>query len=466
MPRTQKIYNRVRFIALFVACALNLVCPSFAYAADSQVTPDYLQQRFRQTNDVLYYDHSCSSSGSSATTPSGLGDAGGCGVKAGGNADNMKQVQDYFMKQFQSAGYSKDEALKATAGIMGNWQQESGFNPDRHNAPNPGIGCKDQNGNTVPGGLPELGPKGLGIAQWCGTRQVSLKNYTDKKGVELSCLGAQLEYAWSEMQTDGVITQMKGKSARDAAGIYMTVFEGAGINGDREGKADAIYQQIKDGGTATPPASDSTAAASADSSASDSTGSCSANPAVDDGECKNPFRELKDVVPSRIDGGYDYGNASAGASGSGPVYAACPAKIISVTTTGSGWPGLGTGGSGAYIKYQITSGKAKGLYMYIAEDCTPAVKPGDPVGTSTPICQFKNQGTALETGWASGGAGTGYVEWSDYPGAANNWASNSGVDVDQFLQSLGLPHDSVGSGPSKKGTPPGWPKWTTAATDA
>lgn len=468
----RRLFSHIRMATLLFACALNVFSASFAHAADSAVTPDYLQHQFKAANDVLYYDR-CANGGSSgsasnAISTAGLGDGGGCGAKESGNADNMKQVQDYFVKQFESAGYSKEEALKATAGIMGNWQQESGFSADRHNQPNPGSGCLDQSGKAVPGGLPELGGKGLGIAQWCGTRQVKLKNYTDQKGKDLSCLGAQLEFAWSEMQADGVITKMKGKSARDAAGIYMTDFEGASINGDREGKAEAIYAQIKDGGTATP-AGGASASGTTSSSTSSGNGSSSCSntaTAVDDGECQNPFRDLKDTVPSRIDGGYDYGNASSGAPGSGPVYAACPAKIISVTTTGSGWPGLGTGGSGAYIKYQMTSGKAKGLFMYIAEDCTPSVKAGDTVGTSTPICQFKNQGTALETGWASGGGGTGYVEWSDYPGAPNNWASNSGVDVDQFLQSLGAPHDSIGSGPSKKGTPPGWPKWTSAAVNA
>src|SRR6185312_6367570 len=151
-------------------------------------------------------------------------------------------------------------------------------------------------------------------------------------------------------------------------------------------------------GTATPAggASDAGTATASSTSGSGSSSSCSTTTAADNGECKNPFRDLKDTVPSRIDGGYDYGNASAGASGSGPVYAACPAKIISITTSGSGWPGLGTSGSGSYIKYQITSGKAKDLYMYIAEDCTASVKVGDTVDTNTPICQFKNQGTALE----------------------------------------------------------------------
>jgi len=445
-----------------------------SYAADSSQTTESsststlsasdADRQYRETNDVLYYEgcgsgssgSSGSGSSSGTTSTTDVGDGGGCGVAANGNAANEAQVQTYFVKQFQSAGYSQDEALKATAGIMGNWQQESQFNPARSD----GNGCSQD-------GSP--GHPAYGIGQWCGDRIDKVKAYTASHGKPADCLGAELEYSWSELQTRGLVAEMKGKSPADAAGIYMTKWEQAQIDGDREGKATAIYNQIKDGGTAVPDGGANSAGTPTSSSTGNSTDNKSCDTtASDNGECQNPFRDLKDAGVSRIDGGYDYGTASDGAPGSGPVYAACPAKIISVTTAGSGWPGLGTSGSGAYIKYQITSGKAKDLYMYIAEDCTPSVKAGDTVDTSTPICQYKDQGTALETGWASGGGGTGYVEWSDYPGADNNWASNSGVDVDQFLQTLGAPHDNINEGPSTKGAPANWPKWTTssAATDA
>ncbi len=97
--------------------------------------------------------------------------------------------------------------------------------------------------------------------------------------------------------------------------------------------------------------------------------------------------------------------------------------------------------------------------MYIAEDCKPLVKVGDKVATNQPICQYENHGTYLEIGWSEGGQNS-YVSWSDYPGKANAYASNSGTDVGKFLETLGVGkgHDS-GAGISQTPPPADWPKW-------
>ena len=244
---------RTRAVAavLILGCFLQLTVGSFAYAANSTTsstndsTP-VCDPYFMAQNDVLYYDCSCSatpqttavadssstgSSSSGGSNPVDVGDGGGCGVAANGNLANELQAQDYFMKQFQASGYTQDEAQKATAGILGNWQQESAFNPARHD----GQGC-------------DAAGAAYGIAQWCGGRITNVKNYNATHGKPADCLGGELEYAWTEMSNDGVIKQMKGQSASDAAGTYMRVFEVAGVDGNREGKAQAIYNQMINGG--------------------------------------------------------------------------------------------------------------------------------------------------------------------------------------------------------------------------
>ena len=89
-----------------------------------------------------------------------------------------------------------------------------------------------------------------------------------------------------------------------------------------------------------------------------------------------------------MDGGPDYG----GDNGSGPY--ASPATIKEVAN--GSWPGT----PGLYPRYEVTAGKAKGLHMYISEDCSPLVKTGDTVTADTPICQYEDHGTHLEIGWA------------------------------------------------------------------
>lgn len=437
----------MKILFLLFVCAINANMSPLAHAvnANSNQEAADLERRYRETNDVLYYDHSCSSSSSSSSSSAtaGLGDAGGCGVNGGNDPANVNQVWTYLVGQFEAKGFSEQDAQNAAAGVMGNWMQESSLN------------------SYVSGGQGCGSSAAFGIAQWCGDRITKAKEFIASQGKSEDCLGAQIQYAWSELEGgySSVIDNMKGKSASEAALIFDQQFEKSTDqqhgNNNRENNAANIFA-VQTG--AAPASTLGSSTPGAGSSSSSSSSSSCGSAATDNGECQNPFRDLKNSGVSRLDGGYDYG----GPSGEGPIYAACPAKIILVRTSGSGWPGLGTSSGGAYIKYQMTAGKAKDLYMFISEDCTPKVKEGDTVDTSTPICYYKDQGTQLETGWASGGGGTGYVEWSDYNShGGGNWASNSGVDVDQFLQSLGLPHDNVNAGPSTTGVPPGWPKWTT-----
>ncbi len=436
--KTSKAFARFRLAILIFACLLNVTQSSFAHAvnANSNQEAADLDRTYRETNDVLYYDHSCSSSGSSS---SGSGDAGGCGNKANNDSANEKQAWDYLVKQFQSKGYSQDEAQKAAAGIMGNWLQESGFNPAR----NDGMGCKTS--------------AAYGLAQWCGGRINKVKDYTSSHGKPADCLSAELEYAWSEIEGFGLPAQMKGKTPAEAARTFDKTFEGSDGSGARDQKAEDEYKKMT--GQSAPSGSTTAASSTSSSSSSAQTASCPSNVATDNGECKNPFRDLKNSGPLRWDGGVDYG----GAGGSGPVYAACPGEVVHMTQGSGGWgatPGL-------YLAYKVTSGKAKDKFIYIAEDCTPKVKVGDKVDSNTVLCDYKQASYYLETGWGAGNGG--YVDWSDYNAhGGGSYASNAGQDFGKFLKSIGgqdgHPDPGGASGISTAGHPPGWPDWTSSSS--
>lgn len=70
-----------------------------------------------------------------------------------------------------------------TAGIMGNLQAESGFDP--------GI---EEKGTTRK-------DKGYGIAQWTFGRRTNLENFAASKGKPASDLGVQLDFLWEELNT-------------------------------------------------------------------------------------------------------------------------------------------------------------------------------------------------------------------------------------------------------------------------
>lgn len=159
-----RVHSRITafFLALIVACGFITMNTSPTYAISAK-------DSYRQQNDILYYSEGCSAAaantGSGSTVPSSSGGGGGCG----GTPEENKQQIWSFLK-------SKGLTDEAAAGIMGNAQQESGFN---QKATNP-IGCR-------------------GFVQWCGSRNTGLDSFAAGKGTSWDCLGTQLEYMWYEM---------------------------------------------------------------------------------------------------------------------------------------------------------------------------------------------------------------------------------------------------------------------------
>lgn len=214
---------------IFLGFVLGLIPTTNAAAAANPII--YCEQQ-----RILYggCETTCTTTSSSNGTGASSGDGGGCGEKVGDSKANRDQVWGYFVNKFTGEGYSKDEAEQAASGIMGNWLQESGFNPDRHNAPNPGSGC---NGNAGP----VTGTVGMGIAQWCGGRQQDLVDFA--AGRDTSCLGVQLEFTWKEMVERKLNTDMKGLTPAQASQKFDEIFEVSEGSGDRQTKGETLYKE-------------------------------------------------------------------------------------------------------------------------------------------------------------------------------------------------------------------------------
>jgi len=156
----------------------------------------------------------------------------------------------------------------------------------------------------------------------------------------------------------------------------------------------------------------------------------------------NPLRAVTSLVPQEIDQGVDY-------CASGPVYALGDAVVVNLYEPG--WP------SGVFISYRLTSGPAKGRYVYVAENVTPTVSVGQHVTATTVIGVVHDAKTCLETGWADPPASPERAAAHLFYNGSNSTAY--GLNFSALLQALGArpgltqPHGSPGP------LPPGWPTW-------
>jgi hypothetical protein len=164
---------------------------------------------------------------------------------------------------------------------------------------------------------------------------------------------------------------------------------------------------------------------------------------------RNPVRDVTGLIPERVDMGVDFG-------GNGPVYAIGDAVITNATGDSAGWPG------GGWITYQLTSGPAKGLQVYVAEDVQPTVQAGQHVTASTVIANMVNRGDGIETGWAMPDGASAESQLAAAGGVSGGgpFPTQIGLNFDRLLVALGAPAapnlTSAGYGTLPAGYPVSW----------
>jgi hypothetical protein len=169
---------------------------------------------------------------------------------------------------------------------------------------------------------------------------------------------------------------------------------------------------------------------------------------------RNPLRKISGLLVERIDMGADFG-------GTGPIYALGNAVITNATADNSGWPG------GGWITYQLTSGPASGLQVYVGEDVKPTVQVGQKVTSSTVIANMFNGGSGIETGWAmpDGLSAESQLPVAGSVSGGGPFPTDVGLNFDSLLQALGVPaafnFAKSGFGTLPSNYPTSWASLTT-----
>jgi murein DD-endopeptidase MepM/ murein hydrolase activator NlpD len=145
-----------------------------------------------------------------------------------------------------------------------------------------------------------------------------------------------------------------------------------------------------------------------------------------DGSYVNPFSQIPNLKPLRIDMGVDY-------SGSGPVLALGSGTVFS--TSGPGWPG------GGFVGITLDSGRFAGLSYFVAESVRATVRVGQHVRAGQQIAVMFNGPSAIETGWATGKGDQplALTLGQQAPGDPGGWTTAAGLSFDRVLVSVGTP---------------------------
>jgi hypothetical protein len=174
-----------------------------------------------------------STTSTTSSDPSATGSTGATNLTGNGN---VLQIWNYLIGVGLSA--------YAAAGVMGNWQTESGFNPDAL-----------QPGTTAPAGYKMDGQHGFGLAQWTDAgRQDNLAAWAVAHGNKpISDMLTQLNFFWHELNSSygSTLTAIQNASSAAAAAAAFYPYEGyaGSLQSARSDQATTIYNTYSNSST-------------------------------------------------------------------------------------------------------------------------------------------------------------------------------------------------------------------------
>jgi hypothetical protein len=344
------------------------------------------------------------------------------------------QTAGQIVRYLESQGISPT----ASAGVVGNLEQESSLNPQD------------------PGG---------GLAQWINSpgsdRYTAMVLWVTSQGLDPGSMAGQLAYLVYDLSVNyaGLLAEMEaapdpGTAATDFESVYEVCqgVLGPGVVAPGSPCNDAARRQYA---VAALAASGSTTVRV---SLSLGATACAATPVIDAAGYANPYAHTQNVRANRVDMGDD-------TDGTGEIDSFGQAKItFAETGIGGGWT-CATSVNGGVV-YELLDGAYAGRFVYVAEDVIPTVHAGQIVAAGQQIATFPPNGCD-EMGWEApgvGAAGSGVVPVAEtlpgFSGVQGPQALACGDSMARFLQSVGGPASvrmGAGAGVTAAAMPPGYP---------
>ena len=137
--------------------------------------------------------------------------------------------------------YQPQTTLQGAAGVLGNWEAESGFNPAAIQGGKAFDQSRAMDGN--------VSGYAFGLAQWDGGRRVNLLNYASSQGKQWSDLSLQLDYAFNGDGSDSQVMKqiLTETDVTQAATDYSLKWErnAGGASQTRLNFANAVLSQLE-----------------------------------------------------------------------------------------------------------------------------------------------------------------------------------------------------------------------------
>jgi len=211
----------MRSIKQHLQLGIQLAATAVLIAGSSTQTVLALTQHDLYTEGINYFniqkDADCDTTADTSTTGGATTDTAYITQPPAG-ADDEEKIYHFFVDQVHLSP-------AAAAGIMGNMQNESHFDPSIEQNP-PGGAWEDYSSNNVNHG----GKGGVGLVQWDGGRRPAYMNYAKDHKADKKTLLPQLNYVWYELNHGykSTLDALKAaKTAADAAFQFHKLYEGS-----------------------------------------------------------------------------------------------------------------------------------------------------------------------------------------------------------------------------------------------
>ncbi len=239
----RKTFILTTLAGFLFASVINII-PADAYSKcgiPDKADPNICHDEFFGSNDIIFYDPNATDCEVISTEGSNLTLIGN---------ENAEKIFIYLV----SKGLSAEQA----AGVLGNLQEESGFDPSIIQGINGINGGRPRTATATYLTEPDVG---FGLAQWTyRSRQLALEDFAKTTNRTIIDLSMQVDFLWQEFSTSDALTSLKAQTTPETAAkdfhlTYEKSADDAASIQERAASARELYEKYKSLAPTTSPMS-------------------------------------------------------------------------------------------------------------------------------------------------------------------------------------------------------------------